>query len=40
MGTVSDANTFLFELTTADVSHYVVLRGNLNPNNAPYYITG
>jgi uncharacterized protein (TIGR03437 family) len=37
LGTVSDANTFLFELTTADASHYVVLRGNLNPNNAPYY---
>jgi uncharacterized protein (TIGR03437 family) len=37
MGTVSDANTFLFELTTADASHYIDLRGNLNPNNLPYY---
>jgi uncharacterized protein (TIGR03437 family) len=37
MGTVSDANTFLFELTTADTSHYIDLRGNLNPNNVPYY---
>jgi uncharacterized protein (TIGR03437 family) len=37
MGTVSDANTFLFELTTADLSHFIDLRGNLNPSNLPYY---
>jgi hypothetical protein len=36
-GSVSDANTFLFELTTADVNHYIALLGNLNSNNVPFY---
>jgi len=36
-GTISNANTYLFELTTADASHFIDVRGNLNPSNIPYY---
>jgi uncharacterized protein (TIGR03437 family) len=39
-GVVANGNAFWFHMVNSDLSHYLTVYGNVNPQNVPYYALG